>query len=632
MPKEKERPSKGLEGPAGAARQRSLSKSKPKEASRTTAETASVRRGSVVKSSRRASSAAGQTSRATAQATAPTPGPVRGAASKTDTSSSSARGAVPGASSSRGPDPNTTSVRDASLRASSSRGPDPNTTSVRDASLRASSSRGPDPKTTSVRGASLRASSSRGLDPNTTSARGAGPAASSSRGLDPSTSSARGATPTASSSRGLDPNTTSVRGATPGASSSRRPDPGSSSARSAPPGASSSQDPNPRPDRRLTQIDPVLAKFDPHQLQAEGYLEDRNVVYPPILETPIHPIFYRHRFINASDTDWDLIQPALKLATKMITNPVAMTFWHALLCGSTMRLPDHPAPHPPPSFLISRLPASETNPTRAKGDKARHLTREEAVATMDALGLYRNLIQWSFGDLTALRAYGITNRAMRAAHPLGGNGSNVQLNHLFLDALDTTGLHVFRVPSGAILPRTEFGPRTPSQLLRISFKLANTICHELAHAVWKGRCPFVSNLVGGPQSHPLQPPPILQGEFEPYFEDDRLSELGHAWEQTIFGGRVCPFLNDLSCRWGFWFERWPEGANSLYAANPRLGSFSRGPPDRENSTYWLIPMTYVRALFSNKFWDEDLPRHGSNGLKIPRTLGVRAGVQVRYSQ
>ncbi|KAI9747447.1 MAG: hypothetical protein M4579_007463 [Chaenotheca gracillima] len=624
MPKEKDRPSKDLEGPAGAARQRSLSKSKPKEASRTTAEKASVRRGSVVRSSRRASSAAGQatsprltrsqTSRAISQAIAPTPGPMRGATSKPGPSSSSTQGATSGASSSRGPGPTSSSAQAAIPGASSSRRPGPSSSSAQAATPGASSSRRPGPSSIFTGGAIL------------------GP--SSSRRPGPSTSSARGATPGPSSSRGPGPSSSSARGAIPGVSSSRGPGTTSSTARGALPGPSSSQVSTPRPNRPIIAWlprDPILAQFKHHQLVTYGALEHPDAVYPPMMETPLHPIFNRHLFGSISDGYWSLIQPALKLATKLITNSAAMPFWHAILCGPLMRLPDDPLPHPPPSSLFSRLPASEKNPTRAKGDAAGALTGEQVVATLSTLGLYRDMIEWRFCELPGWIC-GQSQRSMKA-HPLGGNGCNVKLNFRYLAALEPSDIHTYTDHSGVTLPPTRYGPRTPSRMLRISFALAITLCHELAHAIWMGRSGPLFPYGAGtpPHSHPLQPSPLPPCEYEPYFEDDKLTELGYAWEQTAFGGRIYSFSNDFSCQFGIYFERWPPGADASLEWGAALASICRGPPDRAHTTHWLVPMTHVRALFTNSFWEEDLMRHGSNGLKYPRTLGIQGNVQVTYN-
>lgn len=45
---------------------------------------------------------------------------------------------------------------------------------------------------------------------------------------------------------------------------------------------------------------------------------------------PIHPLVRRQQWLNLEDSDWDLLQPALKLASRLLFDPAIATFFKGL--------------------------------------------------------------------------------------------------------------------------------------------------------------------------------------------------------------------------------------------------------------------------------------------------------------
>jgi len=102
-------------------------------------------------------------------------------------------------------------------------------------------------------------------------------------------------------------------------------------------------------------------------------------------------------------------------------------------------------------------------------------------------------------------------------------GAKIIIRRQYLDILDGQ-LRTSEVAA-------EFSGHTvddQSALLRTRFALANLMLHELAHAFWTS---LMSSY------DPLGPPgQKFDNPVEPYYCDDRLNELGYAFEQNVISG------------------------------------------------------------------------------------------------
>ena len=141
-------------------------------------------------------------------------------------------------------------------------------------------------------------------------------------------------------------------------------------------------------------------------------------------------------------------------------------------------------------------------------------------------------------------------------------------------------------------------PRTPhiiNRILRLQFRAAATLCHELTHVVTTA----------------------TQTEwFEPFYNDLSLNEMGLAYENDVYGGvsrLLCVGSHSLGhAKWPMSRDK-PNESSLLIARRPPKGS----------STLYVIPQYYNCKLGSQAFWDEWQNRRNEYFLHIPKVLGFR---------
>lgn len=184
-------------------------------------------------------------------------------------------------------------------------------------------------------------------------------------------------------------------------------------------------------------------------------------------------------------------------------------------------------------------------------------------------------------------------------------GSTITINDQFVDVLcdritaDQVGQGHFRW-----LP----GSDTASGKVRTTFLLAVTLVHELCHAIVICHTPC-DPATGLPPDNAV----------EPFYGDQRLAEIGYAWESHVFRGAIAPLEMSLSPAAPYGLERtdWP-------------GSF-RIPPERRSparyGTRWasihLLRNKYVQDFFTRRFWNGRIDRYGMSGFRPKKRVGFR---------
>lgn len=116
--------------------------------------------------------------------------------------------------------------------------------------------------------------------------------------------------------------------------------------------------------------------------------------------------------------------------------------------------------------------------------------------------------------------------------------------------------------------------KTLGRLLRFQAMVATTLCHEviyaLGHAMW-----------------------CSPTHFEPYYCDQRLNELGFAWETAVFGGTISDTL-DSACFYPLNFSTWPF-----------IGDGGEGPVklrgQKRRPKHYFVPMAYVNTILQQAF-------------------------------
>lgn len=142
-------------------------------------------------------------------------------------------------------------------------------------------------------------------------------------------------------------------------------------------------------------------------------------------------------------------------------------------------------------------------------------------------------------------------------------------------------------------------------MLRVRLFTAYVLVHEICHAF---------NMAWRAEEH----------NIEPFMNDGRVAELGHAFETHVFGGT----LQISGCNpthfgipFGFHFLEHPDSALHLERQMLRKGL---GKAGINKHSYYALHMDYVCKVLSTGFWDEHVERFGvDNCLRLPKELGVR---------
>lgn len=343
----------------------------------------------------------------------------------------------------------------------------------------------------------------------------------------------------------------------------------------------------------------ALRKLTLEELAAEGILDSPDSHFGD-LTNPIHPLFYNF-------LEHEYLYPGLRLASLFITQPECLPFYFALLTRPYNRLPEleKELQGPCHRFTLGPQPPS--------------LRALEPLRMF--LSMARPMIDIGFSPDCPGSAWAI---CVRRLEPHGmaqfpGTSSSIAVSLLFQQMLD---------------PR--FHPNiSTSQRLRISYVFAETLAHEIAHALRNAR-------VGPPPPDETVQPPRETQDYEPFFEDQRKSEVGHAWETVVIGGKLIDLSQgQWSAAYGLYLEKWPDIDDtfiSLPIDEPRLISFQgpglvhqprthivpirRRKPKKWNTIYG-IPLAFIQEVFSRRFWEERVPKEGMQAFRFQKRLGVR---------
>lgn len=147
---------------------------------------------------------------------------------------------------------------------------------------------------------------------------------------------------------------------------------------------------------------------------------------------------------------------------------------------------------------------------------------------------------------------------------------------------------------------------------------AAILCHEVVHAL---NCAIDPALViafrNDLASRTDTDCPNASFKYcEPFFEDQVESELGHCWENAVFGGNIIPtqFADDpiLLCKW----------------PNHKLENIAGFlPPPRRagykgSQTLYIIPAHFIQSIQQQTFWDRLDPANAI-GLRVQKMTGFR---------
>lgn len=302
------------------------------------------------------------------------------------------------------------------------------------------------------------------------------------------------------------------------------------------------------------------------------------------LSNPIHAIFRKANFRNVSDDECEALEPALRLATRLLTTKELAGFPHALLVApyGHWQGPSHED-----WWFQERLPA---------------LTTQDMVEYETALSALADMVIFQMVD-TESRGCGCCKDNDKSTPPQG--------THL----LSCSEIELSREDVAWAVNNRDTASELANQ--KHSITLAQIMCHELMHAMASAR-------LGGDYPVPFNMP----------FGWQTVVETGYEWEQYVFGGLLVTWRSDhISMQTPHDFEAldlriaaWPlASVTRHYIAKDYPVTVWVEPPPIE--VHWLIDPTqnhgWIPSLFSTHFWEHVVPEQGAGAVKPPKQRGIR---------
>ena len=288
-----------------------------------------------------------------------------------------------------------------------------------------------------------------------------------------------------------------------------------------------------------------------------------------LLKNPVHAIFQKQNWQESTQDVWPQLQPALRLASKLIGEDEMLAFWYHLVWGR-QKMQD-----------MSDKFGYDLERFSAEGPPLNALQKQEISRWLQ-----------DFGEHKLRAALGF-----KAGIPLGlttRTGAGVIVVNLSWELYEILGNH----SNGKKL-------LSETQLLRVNFLVAIILLHELGHAVHLS---------------------LNSSKFEPYYGNHVVAEIGHAWSCWAFGGTILrismPPDRKSEFVEGFWVATPPspwqkDAVNEAWPATrpppPILGDLPK------TATCWILATEYVQKVQTEKFWDDEIKAHGVRALHVPPT-------------
>lgn len=322
--------------------------------------------------------------------------------------------------------------------------------------------------------------------------------------------------------------------------------------------------------------------FRPEELLAAGVLYSPNAK-PSNLTNEIHPFFHRSHFDDTPDIIYDQLVPGLRLATLFLTQPICCQYWVTLAKGE--RKQDWTT-----SNRLGRycLRISKDVPlTPANANEVIEYIKKLDNASIIHITFKKDLYLQKPKDVLA-STRGICDVDFEVPHGLTfkPKRSHVCLHQDFYTAAKK--LSKLKHPD-------------PALILRFSFFLACNLVHEIAHAVNLAHC-YVRQTEGLSRGVDYN---------EPFLLDDTEPELGNAWENYMFGGRIAPINGRIDTSHGLSVCDWPFVGLTIptlpiigLPPGFRIGSALNGFMDDKQQIWHSIPMKFMENIQQMQTWEQ----------------------------
>jgi len=293
----------------------------------------------------------------------------------------------------------------------------------------------------------------------------------------------------------------------------------------------------------------------PHQM-----MEDDGFVLPFAgydLTNDIHPIFSRDNFPGA---DYDVLSPALRLASRILMSERSLTHYYTVLFVDPTAVP-----YPAGSGCEGHVYGAFYPPSDPLSFRQTQLVQQELVNIAQSVKFRR----MDFGEETTqgmMEAGESTQRNCYVRPGFHGLPSTVFYSEELYGRLP----HAYHATTG-----TGF----PDELLEHYFHLVMILLHELAHGV---RCSVMGHA----------------GETV-FIGNNALSEAGFDYENAVFGGHM--IYREGS---GTDLEDWPSRVWLMHYLRTGARIHFNGQPMADVGLGWSIIRSWVLNLFSDEFWND----------------------------
>jgi hypothetical protein len=309
------------------------------------------------------------------------------------------------------------------------------------------------------------------------------------------------------------------------------------------------------------------------------------------LNNDIHPIFARKNWVQGIDDSlWEILSPALRLASKLLLSKIALAFFRQVLFGVECQAGKR-------TYLHYVAPENTQD------------QEEEARSCLDALGAKLHLLfaatpaKHSDGQIHALHC--VSHRHFGQDYYLRGN----------LERLpeDNGKSHFLLINQAYAEYFTEYTWKqqtlessSPCDFVRTTFSLASALVHEIGHAF------YVRDRIDGDEDY-----------LEPYFDltqHDMTGELGCALEFLIFGVQINPAVHP---QYGAQLEWHPVVKEVIGDCIEVI-----------DTNHLIFPMnpTWMYSLMTQEFWNllESKPVDSQlHGLFVPKAVNFGATLHPR---
>ena len=304
------------------------------------------------------------------------------------------------------------------------------------------------------------------------------------------------------------------------------------------------------------------------------------------LTNSIHPIFRRDNFAVDLLVDYEILTPALQLASRLITPPTPLSFWHTIISGATR----------PEKFYIYPLRQGEEyhyefcnhSPT---------LTDEQILKTEAKLIGLADRVQFELNeeDVSETKTWVMTTERLHTDDSRA----------------------IIKIPSRAMLEvqnaAMRFALTGDDVTYTVSaFQFAKTIVHELAHAA------YVTS--------------YSENEYC-YFPGSAVCEEGFSWENEIFSGLIDiekrPDSEDESPEVFYpYITPWPNPYRvtkpliddddcigiRLRHSSALLPKAKTDNSSKDHYFFHYIDFSFLEKLFTEDFWTNDMITQGPSAL------------------